>query len=100
MTQLTVDLFQQHLQENFIAKFNDHPDITLKLAEVETRLDTEAQTSFSLLFHGPKEPLLGQQTYLLNHDQLGELNFFLVPIAQNGEEAHYESIFSILKEGN
>ena len=50
---------------------------------------------FSLVFTGPAEPRLEQRTYRLDHDELGELDIFLVPIgfAPDGELL-YEAVFN------
>jgi hypothetical protein len=38
------------------------------------------RTSFSVLFHGPLHPLLPQGMYRVEHDELGTLELFLVPV--------------------
>ncbi len=38
------------------------------------------RTPFSVLFHGPIEPVLRQGIYRLEHDQFGAIDLFLVPI--------------------
>lgn len=48
------------------------------------------QDPFSMIFEGPKETLLEQGTYKFEHEQLGELDMFLVPVGP-GE---YEVIFN------
>lgn len=35
---------------------------------------------FSVLFHGPIEPVLPQRVYRLEHDDLGQLELFIVPV--------------------
>lgn len=49
---------------------------------------------FSLVFRGPQELPLDQATYQLQHDRLGELHLFLVPIDQDEEGFYYEAIFN------
>ena len=48
------------------------------------------QDPFSIIFEGPKETLLEQGTYKFEHELLGELEMFLVPVGL-GE---YEVIFN------
>jgi hypothetical protein len=43
---------------------------------------------FSVIFHGPLEPVMPQGTYRLEHEQFGGLEIFLVPV---GPEASGES---------
>jgi hypothetical protein len=59
------------------------------------------RTPFSLLFHGPLDPVLPQGMYRLEQEQLGALELFIVPIGPNdpaapGEAAtamRYEAVF-------
>jgi hypothetical protein len=52
--------------------------------------------SFSALFRGPAEPALAQATYVLNHDELGGLTLFLVPISADETGRTYEAVFNRL----
>ena len=56
--------------------------------------DDQARRGFSLVFEGPAEPLLPQQTYQIANAEIGELDIFLVPIGQDAESTRYEAIFS------
>ena len=49
---------------------------------------------FSLVFVGPARFVLPQQTYRVEHDSLGELDLFLVPIGPNGGGMRYEAVFT------
>lgn len=49
---------------------------------------------FSIVFRGPAEPVLPQQIYRLEHDELGVLELFLVPIAQDEGGTRYEAVFA------
>lgn len=50
---------------------------------------------FSLLFSGPANELLGQDTHVLEHAALGEQVMFIVPVgAAEGTARHYEAIFN------
>ena len=49
---------------------------------------------FSLVFRGPREPLLPQAIYALRHAGLGALEIFLVPIARDADGGRYEAIFT------
>jgi uncharacterized protein DUF6916 len=41
------------------------------------------RTPFSVVFHGPMEPVMPQGTYRLEHEQFGEVELFIVPIGPN-----------------
>lgn len=49
---------------------------------------------FGLVFRGPREPLLVQAIYTLRHASLGDLEIFVVPIAQDADGASYQAIFN------
>ena len=49
---------------------------------------------FTLVFRGPREPLLPQHTYALEHADLGVLEIFIVPIGRDGDATSYEAIFT------
>jgi hypothetical protein len=46
------------------------------------------RTPFSVLFHGPLEPVMPQGTYRVSHERFGELDLFIVPV---GPHASAES---------
>lgn len=49
---------------------------------------------FSLLFRAPRQPPLPQQIYPLDHDELGTLELFLVPVGEDDEGRYYEAVFT------
>ena len=51
---------------------------------------------FSLLFEGPADPALTQNIFALNHEVLGRLDLFLVPIGVSGASRLYEASFSLM----
>ena len=53
-----------------------------------------AHDHFRLAFLGPADPVLPQRTYRLDHDALGPLDIFLVPIARDAAGTTYEAIFA------
>jgi uncharacterized protein DUF6916 len=52
---------------------------------------------FSLLFRGPKEATLAQDTYLIEHELLGMFSFLVVPVGiKNTRAPHYEAVINRL----
>ncbi|HKV35201.1 MAG TPA: hypothetical protein VJP89_12780 [Pyrinomonadaceae bacterium] len=52
---------------------------------------------FSLLFRGPKEMTLNQDTYVIEHEQLGMFSFLVVPVGTKDKRApHYEAVINRL----
>lgn len=49
---------------------------------------------FSLLFRGPKQPVLSQRIWALDNVALGRLEIFLVPIGPDADGVQYEAIFN------
>jgi hypothetical protein len=51
---------------------------------------------FSLVFRGPKDRLLDQRIHTLEHNRLGRLGLFLVPIGPgaDGNGLYYQAIFN------
>lgn len=48
---------------------------------------------FSVVFSGPSEPVLPQGIHTVEHEQLGTLELFLVPIGPGEEGMRYEAVF-------
>lgn len=72
--------------------------LELELIEATAPIVTSSQTYFSLYFRGDGNFALSQQTYRLEHEQLGELLIFLVPTARNADGFQYEAVFNLLNE--
>ena len=52
---------------------------------------------FSLLFRGPKDSTLKQDTYVIEHEQLGMFSFLVVPVGTKDTSApHYEAVINRL----
>ena len=58
-------------------------------------LETAANESFSLFFHGPAQLPLPQDTYMFEHPRLGQLSMFIVPVGSvAATHCRYEAVFS------
>jgi hypothetical protein len=53
-----------------------------------------SREQFSLHFLGPAMPTLPQRIYQLQHQQLGTLDIFLVPIKRDASGTTYEAVFT------
>jgi hypothetical protein len=71
-----------------------YPGVTLRLVEVSPLATSGPWESFSLCFVGSKGIELGQGTHALEHDNLGTLELFLVPLEPGAEGSRYECIFT------
>ena len=56
-----------------------------------------SKEAFSLLFRGPKDTPLQQDTYLIEHEKLGLFSFLIVPVGTKDTRApHYEAVINRL----
>ena len=53
---------------------------------------------FSLHWDGPPMPMLRQGTHRVTHPDIGEIDVFIVPIAQVAGAVRYEAVFSVHHE--
>ena len=99
--EITKSLFEGRIGELFhLYDVIEHP-ISLTLTEVSTPDERIVQQArgmdirepFSLLFSGPLEPFLQQHMYTLQHDELGMVEMFLVPVNQVENNYFYEAVF-------
>jgi hypothetical protein len=71
--------------------------LELRLAECDALgepVTAGGRRPFSLLFTGPREPILRQAIHRLDHPELGAVELFLVPLAPDGAGARYEAVFN------
>ena len=92
---LTVDDFRPHVGETFVVRAEDGAGPELEMVEARGLGESfREREAFALLFRGPAEPALPQATYRLDHDRLGALEIFIVPVACSDAGADYEAIFT------
>jgi hypothetical protein len=75
--------------------------IKVKLVDVTNfasrNQNAAGKEGFSLLFRGPKETPLKQDTYLIEHGELGMFSFLVVPVGTKDTRApHYEAVINRL----
>jgi hypothetical protein len=79
------------------SRFRIHLDSSkyfdLELIEAND-LSHPGQEQFSLIFRGPLNGPTAQQVFDIEHDSLGKLNLFLVPISIEKDGVRYEAIFN------
>lgn len=78
--------FRPHLKKVFQVHSEDEGVVKVNLVEAEGR-DRKGIESFSLIFKGPKEPVLKQKTYKVKQSKLGEFKIFMVPIVSGEQNA-------------
>ena len=97
---LNMAAFKSQLGTSFT--INDEvAKVKVKLVDV-TSFGSRKQTAagkegFSLLFRGPQDNILKQNTYLIEHAQLGMLSFLIVPVGtRDTRSPYYEAIINRL----
>ena len=97
---LNMAAFKSQLGSSFTIN-NETAKVKVKLVDV-TNLASRKQTAagkegFSLLFRGPRETILKQNTYLIEHTKLGMLSFLVVPVgARDTRSPYYEAVINRL----
>lgn len=92
---LSYQTFAPHLKTPFIVRDGD-AFVRLELIEATEVRDNPRMEQFSIIFRGPQVPQLTQRIHLLEHDQLGKIEMFLVPIGSmfDAEGLCYQSVFN------
>ena len=95
--ELTEELFTEQLNTKFYVPFEDRR-VELELVGVEGDKSSmekiEGVERFVIYFQGPGDFYLPQYTYRLEHEALGTLEIFMVPVGRDKNGFRYEAIFS------
>lgn len=92
--------FEPFAGSRFVVLDIGHPSATLDLIEVMPLKNygtpDTPRTPFSLLFKScdRSADILPQRLYRLSHDEMGELDIFLVPIGRDETGVTYEAAFN------
>ena len=97
---LNIASFKSQLGTSFLL---NHQGSKVKTTLVNvTNFASRKQTAagkegFSLLFRGPREITLKQDTYLIEHEQLGMFSFLVVPVGtKDTRTPYYEAVINRL----
>lgn len=94
---ITKEMFRESLNTRFGLRADEASEpVELELVELTEGVSSPKHEQYSLLFRGPQSPYFPQKIYRLEHDKLGTLELFLVPIGQNTDGFNYEAIISRL----
>ena len=95
IVRLAAATFQPRLDTVFRAA-TSAGDVPLRLAEVNVGRPIGGFERFSLIFHGPMAPILPQAMYAFQHDALGAIELFIVPVlGSNAARILYEASFTV-----
>jgi hypothetical protein len=94
---LTLETFTPLVGERFRIHATEQRSIDVELVEASALGATTAtprRQPFSLVFRAAGGELVPQRIYRVEHEQMGALDIFLVPIGPDGRGMRYEAIFT------
>jgi len=94
---LTLDMFTARMGERFRIQATDQRIIDVELVEaspLSAKTTALRRQPFSLVFRAGGGELVPQRIYRVEHDRIGALDIFLVPIGPDGGGMRYEAIFT------
>jgi hypothetical protein len=100
LERLTAENFAPAVGETFALDGGDAGRLELRL--LESRLhhpdapaadESGTRAPFSLLFLGPADPILPQRIYRLEHESVGPVEIFIVPVGRDETGTTYEAVF-------
>lgn len=95
---LTPSSFEEHLGTRFRLHFGGEAPLEAELFQVarHEEHDGPRKQPFSIFLRIPREagPLLPQSIYRVEHDQLGTMEIFLVPVGPDELGMRYEAVFN------
>ena len=97
---ITKEMFAESLKTKFRLQAETSDPIELELVELKEGTSSPRHEQFSLLFHGPQNSFLQQMIYQLDHEKLGRLELFLVPVGTDQQGFQYEAVFNRFLEGD
>ncbi len=74
----------------WIVRLADGTTIDLRVLETNVKGDPRP---FAVKFTGPLQPELPQATFAVSHEQAGDVDLFIVPVARTADAMHYEAVF-------
>jgi hypothetical protein len=100
--ELTQEEFSRHLNTKFRLDAQTPAPVELELVEASAyRPEPKEQAGmerFSAVFYGPKDVILAQGLYPLAHDEMGDVQLFLVPLGPDERGFRYEAVFNYFKQ--
>lgn len=97
----TLERFQPYVNDAFRIGLDEGAAVEAKLLEAVAVGAPPAadngvtdRQAFSLVFHLPEVGYMEQQIFNVQHDTLGELALFLVPVGQDQRGMRYEAMFT------
>jgi hypothetical protein len=101
LDRVTQSIFSKHLNSTFRVRLHSGEVLEARLADTSDRSSPSggdsfptARTPFSLLFKTAQGALPDQGIYRVEHDHLGTLDLFLVPVGFDNAGKVFEAVFA------
>lgn len=95
---LVFEDFADKLEHTFVVSDQNVPAIPMALAEAQRLpargLPPGTRPPFALVFLAKDPRVLPQRLYKLEHDEMGALQLFLVPIGKDAHGVSYQATFA------
>ncbi len=89
-------VYAAQLNTKFRLRLDEEKILELELVQVEEKSSPDWQEQFSAIFRASRDIPLEQRMYDLEHDALGSLVLFLVPVERDQNWNYYEAFFNRL----
>ncbi|HWO02282.1 MAG TPA: hypothetical protein VNS63_23755 [Blastocatellia bacterium] len=90
----TLETFTPHVNTTFLMHYGDSQTAELNMTSATDVGSSSRQIQISLKFQAPVSAPVAQGIYRLDHDKMGVLDMFLVPIDKDAAGVYYEAIFN------
>jgi hypothetical protein len=91
---LKISDFAEQVNSKFQMRIDETTAFEVELVEAKKHGTTESPYQFSLNFAAPLTAPASQGLYRLEHEKMGELQLFLVPVAKDNQWLYYEAVFN------
>lgn len=91
------EVFTRQLNSKFEVQLDENRSVKLDLIEISDLKLSPNQEEFAIVFRGPLDEFLDQGTRSFRHEQMGQVDIFIVPIQQDENGFYYEAIFNRLR---
>ena len=88
------DDFAGHLNSNFRVFFDGQSATETELTQVTKVREMPRYTAFAILLRAPGDTPPEQMLYKVEHDALGTMELFLVPVQQDEKGLYFEAVFN------
>jgi hypothetical protein len=96
----TKEAFSENLNTKFRIPLGPDLAADLELIEITEASSSPGQEQFALQFRGPLEYFFPQTIYHIEHEKMGEMDIFIVPVGKDKDGFRYEAVFNYLRQGD